>query len=163
MGQLQTVGGQLLKVGSSLANSPDCCCDECNEDCALCLTCKPEELEVTFAGFAEGTCGTCSFFNDTFILNAFPVRLCFWDIQIDECNADRIAVQLAINGSTFDYELRATIFVGGARVARFEANLGASQPECTTWSSVGTTNLGGLTAWVCDDDAATCTITSVVP
>lgn len=153
------VAGCVLAMGIGIQ---PCCCGG-----AACIFCTSgtvaDELEVTIAGLANGTCSNCGDLNDTYILQSVgevPAGCC-WTYEFSEtCGWDQIVACIS-HPIASDYFLEVSFgrVAGAAFVVTYLKNLGSDRPSCN-WSALDVP----VTAQVedpCDDDSSTCTVTSL--
>jgi hypothetical protein len=121
-------------------------------------------LEVTIEGLTDQDCSDCDVFNGTFILQwqGEGGAGCCWAYHFPEenCTFDILVVCLQ-HPFSLPYQLHVSLHLdgGGANAIVWQANLGASAPNCRAWSNVDApVTLQFQTQ--CQDDDSTCTISA---
>lgn len=144
--------------------APGCCwCDVCDH----CDGATPQELDVTFSGFANGTCSECTTLNTTFTLpleGENPSGNCIWFLDItNQCsgNINAVRASLIFGGGTYHLDVTVEDSILAPRTT-FIKDFGGTSPVCEDWSSLSVPLDNQDWSGVCDAGASpTCTVTAL--
>ena len=144
-------------------------CESFNE-CILCTDDEVSNIDVTYAGFLNDSCGSCTGLNATHEIDTSSISSgksqCFISTSGFSCTTD---ISFAVVDTGADYRISSSvnISVGASfQFLEYEKNMGSSKPDCTSFSSEilsQTLNIGSGTQ--CTSSAGdltdiTCTVSS---
>lgn len=120
------------------------CASCCTEECSFCSGSAPAQLQVVISGIANDGCGTCTTFNDTFILprddSEYPTG-CTWHYWISDsgsgCTPADIHAHLHVPPFG-DYRLDVFARTWGPSpnyAAITWTNDYVSKPDCNAWNN----------------------------
>jgi len=156
MGNIQFYNEKVLFANNKVAMHEDCCC--AGGPCSSCSSGMMPSFLVTIAGIAEGSCGSCSYFNNPFVLEQWTNE-CALDYAVSPavCGIDEIRLLLSAGPQ---YHLAVELRASNFPILRFMKNLGSSKPNCESisgeslpWEYEG--------SWTCDGSSATCTVSAL--
>ena len=80
MSRAQIQDGKIRVKDGQLVIGPDdsCCCSPC----AYCSGTLPMQLQLDVSGVTNGTCGSCTSINGTYVLDYYEPNGCYWQYAI---------------------------------------------------------------------------------
>lgn len=136
----------------------DCSCDSCSDTAPCCF-------EVRFANMANGTCSTCSNFNNPapglpWYLSQDTPNGCTWSLRIAGgctlCTGVDAVLTTYLDGS--NYKIKVELKDGSTVLHKWEKDYGTTKPDCCALTNESLTHISS--GGDCNSASATCTITS---
>lgn len=165
-----------LYVPPLLNFSPGYPCSPCCEGikCPCACTDAWVDIEVTFAGVADGLCSDCDpSFNDTFILtrtlnDCLATGRCYWRyVESGTCDDPCFYANVHYYDVDGHYYFNVRVDDHGSCGTLLNpdgywfADLGLSKPDCTNWTDLNIPYVSSSGS-ECDWSSATCSVSSVV-
>ena len=134
--------------------------------CARCENASLPSIDVTFAGFEDGSLGNCAQLNETFTADcAYAVGRCVWRIDPNVDRYDLLEVKLTLfdNLGSLDTLIEVSLSSdAGQSVTFLKVISGDAQQDCCAWENYAINTSISVTGTDCDvaSGPATCTITA---
>ena len=159
----------LLLIGSLVIMLAWFPCCEGGEECPQCSGSgvnAPEAMTAVISGMGDNNCSDCDTHDGTYVCGGFSVlgAQCRWKWTGTggDCGTYQ-EVDVIIYYSAPTYNIQGTLYftgVGHYDTHNWQKVLGASKPDCESFSSESVTFFGSTSAYHCDASSATFTVTS---
>jgi hypothetical protein len=134
-------------------------CQCCSNPCVSCAvgTSAHNTVQVIVSGITNGTCGTCTTLNGTYILTQTAANGCIWDITVPIVCARYVVISSTLGAGTVTGLIRNSL---GNNFLRWGPVSNAGFNNCD-WSSFSITNPNNSGVVDCNNSAATFVITAL--